>query len=93
MNNTFYRKLVDLYAGDELPQELHDELEAAAKDDPALSHDMTTLSGTVQALQASKTDGMSEVCYQRVLRRILDEANLTEARPVNHDQYRLPLSG
>ena len=93
MNNLFYQKLVDLYAADELPEELTLEIEAAAKDDPALRNDMTSLKLTVQALQSSKTEGMTDVCYQRVLRRIMDEANLPEQRQVDNDQYRLNLSG
>jgi len=93
MNNGFYKKLVDLYAADELPEELTLEMEAAAKDDPALDHDMASLKLTVAALQASKTEGMSDVCYQRVLRRIMDEANLPEQKQVDQDQYRFNLSG
>ena len=93
MNNGFYKKLVDLYAADELPEELTQEMEAAAKDDAALDHDMASLKLTVSALQASKTEGMSEVCYQRVLKRIMDEANLPAERQVDTDQYRFNLSG
>jgi phosphoserine phosphatase len=91
MNNPFYQKLVDLYAAEELPEELTTEMEAAAMDDEGLRSDMNSLRLTVNALQQSKTDGMTEVCYQRVLRRIMDEANLPEQRQADADQYRLNL--
>lgn len=91
MNSSFYQKLVDLYAGEELPEELTLEMEKAAKDDEGLRNDMNSLRLTVHALQHSKTEGMTEVCYQRVLRRIMDEANMPEQRQADADQYRLNL--
>ena len=93
MNNEFYHKLVDLYADDELPEELANELETVALHDEQLNHDMRTLRGTVQLLKATPKDGMSDVCYQRVLRRILDEANLPEKKVDDRHQYRLKFGG
>ena len=51
MNGEFYRKLVDLYAGRELPQELEDEMDWAAFGDPELTYEMSTLRRTVELLR------------------------------------------
>jgi hypothetical protein len=50
MNET-YKKLVDLYAGNELPEDLTLEMEQAAQTDPELRQDMTSLRQTVETLQ------------------------------------------
>lgn len=93
MNQSFYQKLVDLYAGHELPEELEAEMQAAATDDPALAYDMKSMRQTVQLLRDTPQEGMSEVCSQRVLNKILEEANLPEAKPDDRDQYRFRFGG
>lgn len=70
MSNDFYRKLVDLYAAGELPQELKEELEAAAITDRELSHDMATLTTTVETLQSMPKPEFTEESFQRVLIRL-----------------------
>ena len=50
MNET-YKKLVDLYAGNELPSELIDEIETVAQRDHDLKVEMDSLRDTVEAIQ------------------------------------------
>ncbi|MEQ1933382.1 MAG: hypothetical protein ABL962_05825, partial [Fimbriimonadaceae bacterium] len=55
-----YRKLVDLYAGHELTDELNEELESAANADPELAADMASLRLTVDALQSTPEPEFTE---------------------------------
>ncbi len=93
--NDFYKKLVDLYAGEELSEELAQELETAAENDPALSHDMVTLKQTVMALQdAGNTDVSDETHYRILLKMQKAGANaLPQAPEPGHFQYHLPIQG
>lgn len=93
--NDFYQKLVDLYAGEELPEELNDELEAAAAADPALSHDMFTLRRTVLALKAQeKPDFNDETHYRILLKMQQGGAEVQPQAPEpGHFQYHLPIQG
>lgn len=95
MNNEFYKKLVDLYAGRELPSELEDQLELAAFADAELNHDMTTLRRTVDTLRGSDGADFTEESYQRVLMKLY--ARGAEIRPKAKDpihlQYHLPMQG
>ncbi len=95
MNRDFYRKLVDLYAGGELPQELEEELEAAAFRDPELSHDMTTLRQTVEALRRSEDVPFTEESYQRILMKLYAQGvDIQPKAPTPaHLQYQLPIFG
>jgi hypothetical protein len=95
MNKEFYQKLVDLYAGRELPAELEQELELAAFDDPNLSHDMATLRHTVDALHATGRPDFTEESYQRILMKLYARgASIQSTAPEPaHLQYHLPMQG
>jgi hypothetical protein len=90
-----YRKLVDLYAGRELPTELEDQMELAAFQDPELSHDMATLRKTVELLQTSNAPEFTTESYQRVLMKLY--ARGVDVQPKSptpaHIQYHLPIQG
>lgn len=93
--NEFYKKLVDLYAGNELPEELHDEFEQAAAQNSALAHEAFTLRRTVAALHNLPAPEFTEESYYRVLMRM--QAAGAEIQPVSpepqHIQYHLPMQG
>ena len=93
MNET-YRKLVDLYAGNELPEDLTQEMEQAAETDPDLRQDMTSLRQTVETLQADEID-FTEESYQRVLMKLYARGGhlQTQSPDPRHLQYQLPMSG
>lgn len=95
MNTELYEKLVDLYAGDELSQELMDELETAAFSNPALSHDMHTLRTTVLQLRSLDAPQFTEESYQRVMMKIGAKGGVMESKSPTptHWQYRLPIAG
>lgn len=90
-----YAKLVDMYAGDELPAEVKDELEAAAYADPELSHDMATLKRTVDLVRSTPKPEFTEESFHRILMRLHTRG--VPAKPAaptpSHLQYRLPISG
>ncbi len=95
MNNELYKKLVDLYAGRELPAELEDQLEMAAFNDPELSHDMSTLRKTVEMVQSTPTADFTEESYQRVLMKLYSrgvEVQVQNQAPA-HMQLFLPMQG
>jgi hypothetical protein len=89
----FYNKLVDLYAGGELPAELNDEMEIAAFRDTDLKHDMNSLRHTVELVQSDRGPEFSEESYQRILTQIYSKADtkrtILEPNPL---QYQLPIS-
>jgi len=96
MKNEFYEKLVDLYAGRDLPTELEAEMEVRASQDSKLAHDMLTLRATVDALHNTMDDvEFTEESYQRVLMKVyargveMQQATATPA----HLQYYLPIQG
>jgi hypothetical protein len=95
MSTEFYKKLVDLYAGDELPQELADELEWKAFAEAELSHDMATLKKTVELLRALPRPEFTEESYQRVLMKLY--ARGANVQPISdapsHLQLGLPIQG
>ncbi len=90
-----YRKLVDLYAGGELPQELEDEMEWAAFPDPDLSHDMATLRRTVELLRQTPAPEFTEESNQRILMKMF--ARGLDVEPTtytpSHMQLGLPIQG
>ncbi|RYG43307.1 hypothetical protein EON79_17220 [bacterium] len=93
--NELHKKLVDMYAGRELPAELEDEMEAAAFTDSGLSHEMATLRRTVELLHETPEPHMTEESYQRVLIRLYGrgvDVSPTAKTPV-HLQYSLPIQG
>ena len=93
--NELYKKLVDLYAGRELPSELEDEMELAAFSDPELSHDMGTLRKTVDLLRADEPARYTEESYQRILMKLYARgASIETSAPTPpHLQYQLPIQG
>ncbi len=95
MSTEFYRKLVDLYAGGELPEELHTELEEAAAADPELKAEMTALKKTVDLLKAEPAPEMTEESYQRILIKLYTRG--VDAQPKSptpqYMQYYLPIQG
>lgn len=95
MSVELYKKLVDLYAGRELPQELEDEMEWAAFAEPELSHDMATLRRTVELLRSLPRPEFTEESYQRVLMKLYArgvEIHPTSPTP-SHMQLGLPIQG
>lgn len=94
MNDSrLYRQLVDLYAGEELPAELEDSLEAAAFNDPELSHDMATLRRTVQLVRSLPAPEFTEESFQRILMKLYARGALprTESPNPPYLQFQLPL--
>ena len=93
--NDLYNKLVDLYAGRELPSDLEAELEARASQDQELAHDMLTLRTTVDALHLSMDDvEFTEESYQRVLMKVYARGvEMQTAATPAHLQYYLPIQG
>ena len=95
MNNEMYSKLVDMYAGHELPAELEDQMELAAVGDAPLNHEMTTLRRVVDTLQTLDEPEFTEESYHRILMKLYARgADIQTQAPVSsHFQYNLPLQG
>ena len=96
MDNTdFHRRLVDLYAGRELPTELEADLEMAALKNADLKVDMMSLRGTVDLLHADDEATFTEESYQRILTKLMTRgASITPMSPEPaHLQYQLPIQG
>ncbi len=93
--NDLYQKLVDLYAGRELTEEIEREMEVAGAADPDLLFDMVSLRQTVDALKAEPAPEFTEESYQRVLMKMYARGVEVQKRspdPV-HLQYHLPMQG
>ena len=90
----FYSKLVDLYAGGELTDELADEMEKAAMRDPGLANDMYTLKKTVETLQSLPQPVLSEESDYRILLKMqIQGAEVRRRSPEqSHWQYHLPIN-
>jgi hypothetical protein len=94
VKSEFHRKLVDLYAGRELPAELEQHLEVAAGSDADLAQDMFSLRATVESLEAMEPVEYTEESYQRILMRIYARGvDLQKSEVPSHLQYRLPIVG
>ncbi len=96
MDNTdFHRRLVDLYAGGELPTELEAGLEAAALNDADLKIDMMSLRGTVELMRADDEAAFTEESYQRIRTTLLLRGSHFETASPEpaHLQYQLPIQG
>jgi hypothetical protein len=95
MNENIYQKLVDMYAGNELPSELKDELDAAAFTDPDLSHDLTTLTSTVRMVQEIPAPEFTEESFQRILMKMYARGADIEVRQPEKSflQFNLPMQG
>ncbi len=93
--NTIYNKLVDMYAGQELAEDLNAELESAAANDPALKADMTSLRATVTRLQNDDNGAYTDETHARILMKIYARAGEMQQgapEPI-YLQYQLPMSG
>jgi hypothetical protein len=93
MRNDFYGKLVDLYAGQELTEELTAELEQEAMSDPELSHDMFTLRKTVELLHTDSGAQFTAETHQRILLQ-MQMAGAEIESPAQESapwQYNLPI--
>ncbi|MEI7577879.1 MAG: hypothetical protein WCK51_13375 [Armatimonadota bacterium] len=93
--NTIYNKLVDMYAGQELAEDLNAELESAAENDPALKADMTSLRATVTRLQNEDNGAYTDETHARILMKIYARAGEMQQgapEPI-YLQYQLPMSG
>jgi hypothetical protein len=88
-----YRKLVDLYAGNELSQELTEEMENAARQDSALAKDMATLRQTVELLKSEPAPEFNETDYLRIIFRMQTAGAEIEFPNENifDGQYQLPM--
>lgn len=95
MKSDFYKKLADLYAGDELPTEWKEELELEALGDPELSHELMSLATTLRALRSTQPVPFTEEINQRILLKMrLKGAEVeTKSPEVPHWQYHLPMNG
>lgn len=95
-NSTFYNKLVDLYAGRELSEELENELHDAAQSDRLLAQEMATLRQTVQQLQTLPGENYNDDTEYRIQMKISawSETDIL-AKQESDDtwQYRLPMEG
>lgn len=95
MDKDYLRKLVDLYAGRELPSELEGEMEAAALNDADLAVEMTSLRSTVDILRSANDATFTEESYQRIRNKLLIRGAYFENRSPEpaHLQYQLPIQG
>ncbi|MFZ4507438.1 MAG: hypothetical protein ACOYON_07055 [Fimbriimonas sp.] len=90
-----YHKLVDMYAGRELPEELEKEMEAEAFADPGLDREMTTLRRTVDTLRGLEAPEFTEETYQRILMKVYARGGdvQSKAPQPSYLQYQLPIQG
>lgn len=94
MNKDLYSKLVDLYAGDELPTELKQEFEEQLAVDPELMLDAQTLQETVAAVRSIGSPVFGDETRNRILRTIEQRARIEPQRPIApYLQYQLPMQG
>ena len=96
LDSTFYNKLVDLYAGQELPQELETELVEASATDPTLMKDMDTLRQVVSRLHTEKAVEYGEDTQYRIMMKLQawsGEDLLNSEEQIPSWQYRLPMEG
>ncbi|MCW5937478.1 MAG: hypothetical protein KIT11_09250 [Fimbriimonadaceae bacterium] len=93
MNKEFYKRLVDLYAGNELTEELTAEMEQAAMSDPDLAADMFAMKKTVETIQGLPQPEMtaeSDVRIRLLMRMRGAEVQETAPSP-SFWQYHLPI--
>jgi hypothetical protein len=95
VNNELYKKLVDLYAGRELPSELDAEMEAAAAEDLVLGREMHTLRSAVDLLHNDAGPEYTEESYQRILMKLYARGAAIQPKAPSplHLQYHLPIQG
>jgi hypothetical protein len=92
--NDIYNKLVDLYAGSELSEELEQDLESYAAQNPSVKDDITSLKSTVERLRNTKGAEFTEESNQRILMQIYARGGKIETRSPEPAffQYHLPIS-
>lgn len=95
MNTDLYWKLVDLYAGHELPTAVEEEMEIAALAEPDLAEEMRTMRETYDCLKDEPVPEFSEETNQRILMKLyLAGTDLEPATPATpHFQYQLQIQG
>jgi len=95
VNNELLKKLVDLYAGRELPSELEMEVESAAAVDPLMMTDMVSLRETVDYLHSDPGPTYTDESYQRILMKLYARgAAIQPKTPApSYLQYHLPIQG
>jgi hypothetical protein len=95
MDHDYLRKLVDLYAGRELPSELETEMEAAALNDADLAVEMASMRSTVDILRNADDAQFTEESYQRIRNKLLLRGAYfdTSSPEPAHLQYQLPIQG
>jgi len=95
LNNVLYNKLVDLYAGRELPAELEEQMELAAEQDAALKREMSSMRNVVDTLHQMDSPEYTEESYQRILMKLYARGAeiQTQSPEPSHFQYHLPLQG
>jgi hypothetical protein len=93
--NDLYEKLVDLYAGHELSDELEQDLTEFAEGKPAVKQEMRTLRKTVDLLHTEEAPEFTEESYQRVLLKMYARGvDIQKQTPdPYHLQYQLPIQG
>ncbi|MCA0361268.1 MAG: hypothetical protein LCH41_09455 [Armatimonadetes bacterium] len=99
--NDLYHKLVDLYAGHELPEDLVALLEQAAQTDPSLAMDMSQARTLVDLLHTMPAPGFSEADHLRILFKMHTAASDLPENPFSPEQsetqpgtqYQLPMFG
>ncbi len=93
--NDLYNKLVDLYAGRELTEELEQDMNRAAMTDAQLRHEMVSLRETVDALRSIPEPEFTEESNQRILMKLYARGLELQQRSPEpaHLQYHLPIQG
>lgn len=90
-----YEKLVDLYAGRELSEELERDMEQLARQEPDLAKEMRELRATVDALHNEPRPEFTEESYHRILMKAYARGVPMAGRAPDpgYMQYQLPMQG
>lgn len=93
--NEFYKKLIEVYVGGDMPSEVEAELHRAASADPELQEDMRTMREAHDALMSMPEPEFTEESYQRILLKVYMRGGemQTQTPTPSHLQYHLPLQG
>ena len=88
-----YTKIVDLYAGNELPIELENDLAEVSRQNRLLRDDMISLKETVETLRTCDPIQFTEESYQRILLKLYSRGVDMQKRSPDpiHLQYHLPI--
>ena len=91
--NDIYSKLVDLYAGHELPADVESMMHAAAATNQTLAEQMMSLRAAVDALHAESQPEFTEESYQRILLKMYARGVEMQKQSPDpfHLQYQLPI--